>query len=117
MVFLLANASLSAVLVPFGIERLGGTEQVGLVVSALGVGFLVGALLIRVLVDRGGPAAECARARAGAGARRAWSRQCVWSWSWPAGRTESSCARAAISSANTVPSAARTSSNASSQHR
>jgi MFS family permease len=51
-VFLLANASLSAVLVPFGIERLGGAEQVGLVVSALGVGFLLGAGLVRPLVDR-----------------------------------------------------------------
>ena len=51
-VFLFANASLSALLVPFGIERLGGSEQVGIVVSALGVGFLVGAMVIRTLVDR-----------------------------------------------------------------
>lgn len=52
VVFLLANASLSALLVPFGVRQLGGTEQIGFVVSALGVGFLVGAVLIRALVDR-----------------------------------------------------------------
>lgn len=51
-VFLAANASLSALLVPFGIQNLGGGEQIGLVVSALGVGFLLGAVLIRRLVDR-----------------------------------------------------------------
>jgi MFS family permease len=51
-VFLAANASLTALLVPFGVEKLGGTEQIGLVVSALGVGFLLGAVVIRRLVDR-----------------------------------------------------------------
>ena len=51
-VFLAANASLSALLVPFGIRELGGSEQIGFVVSALGVGFLLGAVLIRRLVDR-----------------------------------------------------------------
>jgi predicted MFS family arabinose efflux permease len=51
-VFLAANASLSALLVPFGVTRLGGAEQTGFVVSALGVGFLVGAPVIRALVDR-----------------------------------------------------------------
>jgi MFS family permease len=51
-VFLVANASLSALLVPLGVTRLGGVEQAGIVVSALGVGFLLGAPLIRVLVDR-----------------------------------------------------------------
>jgi len=50
-VFLAANASLSALLVPFGVRRLGGSEQIGLVVSALGVGFLLGAVGIRKLVD------------------------------------------------------------------
>ena len=50
-VFLAANASLSALLVPFGVRQLGGTAQVGLVVSGLGVGFLIGAVLIRALVD------------------------------------------------------------------
>lgn len=51
-VFLAANASLSALLVPFGVEKLGGGEQIGLVVSALGAGFLLGAVVIRRLVDR-----------------------------------------------------------------
>jgi len=51
-VFLFANASLSALLVPFGIKRLGGSEQVGIVVSGLGVGFLLGAAVIRGLIDR-----------------------------------------------------------------
>ncbi len=50
--FLTANAALSALLVPFGVRTLGGPRQAGLVVSALGVGFLIGAPLIRVLVDR-----------------------------------------------------------------
>lgn len=51
-VFLAANASLSALLVPFGVQELGGGEQVGFVVSALGAGFLLGAVLIRRLLDR-----------------------------------------------------------------
>jgi MFS family permease len=52
MVFLFANASLTALLVPFGVRQLGGAEQIGLVVSALGVGFLIGAVVIRRAVDR-----------------------------------------------------------------
>ncbi|MFE2752762.1 MFS transporter [Actinosynnema sp. NPDC059335] len=51
-VFLAANASLSALLVPFGMTTLGGTGPVGLVMSGLGVGFLLGAPVTRVLVDR-----------------------------------------------------------------
>ena len=51
-VFLFANASLSALLVPFGVGRLGGADQISVVVSALGVGFLVGAVLARWLADR-----------------------------------------------------------------
>ncbi|MGW4110502.1 MFS transporter [Actinosynnema sp. NPDC004786] len=51
-VFLAANASLSALLVPFGMTVLGGTGPVGLVMSGLGVGFLLGAPVTRVLVDR-----------------------------------------------------------------
>jgi MFS family permease len=51
-VFLFANAGLSALLVPFGVSRLGGSAQVGFVVSALGVGFLIGAVVIRRLLDR-----------------------------------------------------------------
>ncbi|HLT09506.1 MAG TPA: MFS transporter [Micromonosporaceae bacterium] len=51
-VFLLANAALSALLVPLGMQRLGGATAIGLVLSALGVGFLLGAPLLRLLVDR-----------------------------------------------------------------
>ena len=50
--FLTANASLSALLVPFGITAWGGDGPVGLVMSGLGVGFLLGAPATRVLVDR-----------------------------------------------------------------
>jgi MFS family permease len=64
-VFLLGNALLSAVLVPFGIDRLGGVTPVGLVVSALGVGFLLGALPIRLLVDRVPPRSLLALAQLG----------------------------------------------------
>jgi predicted MFS family arabinose efflux permease len=51
-VFLLANAALSALLVPLGVHHLGGTTAVGLVLSALGAGFLLGAPVLRLLVDR-----------------------------------------------------------------
>ncbi|MFI9011096.1 MFS transporter [Actinosynnema sp. NPDC053489] len=51
-VFLTANASLSALLVPFGMTALGGAGPVGLVMSGLGVGFLLGAPATRPLVDR-----------------------------------------------------------------
>jgi MFS family permease len=50
--FLAANASLTALLVPFGMTAWGGEGSVGLVMSALGVGFLLGAPATRVLVDR-----------------------------------------------------------------
>src|SRR6185437_6165829 len=55
VIFLAANASLSAVLIPFGIQRLGSSEHTGLLLSCLGVGFLLGAPVIRVLLDRAGP--------------------------------------------------------------
>ncbi|WP_052685127.1 MFS transporter [Lentzea aerocolonigenes] len=48
-VFLAANAALSALLVPFGMNNLGGSAQVGTVLSALGIGFLGGAVLVRWL--------------------------------------------------------------------
>jgi len=48
-VFLAANAALSALLVPFGVRQLGGTAQIGLVLSALGAGFLGGAVVARWL--------------------------------------------------------------------
>jgi MFS family permease len=52
VIFLAANASLSAMLIPLGIRRLGGGENTGLVLSALGVGFLLAAPLLRALLDR-----------------------------------------------------------------
>ncbi|GAA1187003.1 MFS transporter [Pseudonocardia alaniniphila] len=51
-VFLVANAALSALLVPLGVQHLGGPTAIGTVLSALGVGFLLGAPLLRLLVDR-----------------------------------------------------------------
>jgi predicted MFS family arabinose efflux permease len=52
VVFLAANASLSALLIPFGIERLGGTEHLGILLAALGAGVLAGAPVLRVLLSR-----------------------------------------------------------------
>ena len=52
VVFLAANASLSAVLIPFGIQRLGGSEHTGFLLCGLGAGFLAGAPVIRLLLDR-----------------------------------------------------------------
>jgi hypothetical protein len=43
VIFLAANASLSSVLIPFGVQRLGGSEHTGFLLSSLGVGFLLGA--------------------------------------------------------------------------
>jgi MFS family permease len=54
-IFLMANASLSAVLIPFGIQRLGGSEHTGLLLSCLGAGFLLGAPVIRAFLDRAQP--------------------------------------------------------------
>ena len=52
VVFLAANASLSALLIPFGIRVLGGGEHTGFLLSSLGAGYLLGAPLIRALLDR-----------------------------------------------------------------
>ena len=52
MIYLAANASLSALLIPLGIQRLGGGEHTGLLLACLGAGFLLGAPVIRVLIDR-----------------------------------------------------------------
>jgi MFS family permease len=52
VIFLAANAALSAMLIPLGIRRLGGGENTGFVLSALGVGFLLAAPLLRALLDR-----------------------------------------------------------------
>ena len=43
VVYLTANASLSAVLIVFGIQRLGGSEPTGFLLASLGVGFLASA--------------------------------------------------------------------------
>jgi predicted MFS family arabinose efflux permease len=50
--FLMADAALSALLIPFGLANLGDNQQLGYLMSALGVGFLAGAPLARFLVDR-----------------------------------------------------------------
>jgi predicted MFS family arabinose efflux permease len=55
VIFQTANASLSAVLIPFGVQRLGGTEHTGLLLSCLGVGFLLGGPVIRAFLDRAQP--------------------------------------------------------------
>jgi MFS family permease len=55
VIFLAANATLSAVLIPFGVQRLGGTEHTGFLLSCLGVGFLIGAPVLRALLDRAQP--------------------------------------------------------------
>jgi MFS family permease len=47
-----AKACLSALLIPYGMIVLGGSKQTGLLMSALGVGFLLGAPLVRMLSDR-----------------------------------------------------------------
>ncbi|TCO48161.1 MFS transporter [Actinocrispum wychmicini] len=52
VVLLLADAALSALLVPYGLRYLGGSQALGVLMSALGVGFLLGAPLSRLLVDR-----------------------------------------------------------------
>ena len=54
-VFVVANASLGALLMPFGIQRLGGGEHTGFLLSCLGAGFLLGAPVVRVFLDRAQP--------------------------------------------------------------
>ncbi len=49
---LAANASLSAVLIPFGVQRLGGSEHTGFLLSCLGAGVLASGPVLRVLLDR-----------------------------------------------------------------
>jgi MFS family permease len=55
VLFLAANASLSAVLIPFGDQRLGGSEHTGFLLSCLGAGALAGAQALRLLLDRAQP--------------------------------------------------------------
>jgi ABC-type amino acid transport substrate-binding protein len=52
VIALAANASLSAVLIAFGVDRLGGSEHTGFLLSGLGVGFLISAPVLRLLLDR-----------------------------------------------------------------
>ncbi|MFC4014288.1 MFS transporter [Nonomuraea purpurea] len=53
-VYLLANSALTALLVPFGVTRLGGSLQVGYLLSALGLGYLIGAPISRWVAGRFG---------------------------------------------------------------
>ncbi|MGX7826325.1 MFS transporter [Actinokineospora sp. 24-640] len=66
--FLGANAALTALLVPFGMTVLGGSGQIGLVMSALGLGFLVGAPAVAHVIDRIAPGWLLCAALSGAGA-------------------------------------------------
>jgi MFS family permease len=66
--WLAANASLSAVLIPFGVHRLGGSEHTGFLLSGLGVGFLIGAPVIRALLDRVQPGSLLAASMTGSAA-------------------------------------------------
>ena len=52
VIYLAANASLSAVLIPLGVQRLGGSEHTGFLLASLGAGFLIGGPVIRRLLDR-----------------------------------------------------------------
>jgi MFS family permease len=52
VIFLAGNASLSAVLIPFGVQRLGGSAHTGFLLSCLGAGALLSAPVLRVLLDR-----------------------------------------------------------------
>lgn len=52
VLFLGANSALDAVVVPFGLRRLGGATQTSILFAALGAGFLIGAPVFRLLADR-----------------------------------------------------------------
>jgi hypothetical protein len=52
VIFAGANAALSAVLIAFGVQRLGGSEHTGFLLSGLGAGFLLSAPVTRLLLDR-----------------------------------------------------------------
>lgn len=52
VIFLAANASLSAVLIAYGVRRLGGTGHTGILLSCLGLGFLLGAPLTCAVLQR-----------------------------------------------------------------
>lgn len=65
--FLVANASLGAILTPFGMTHWGGERQVGLTISGLGIGFLIGAPMIRAFATRIQPRLLLGSALAAAG--------------------------------------------------
>ncbi|WP_344759382.1 MFS transporter [Actinokineospora globicatena] len=50
--FLGANSCLAAIVVPYGMTVLGGSAQTGVLMSALGIGFLAGGAVLPVVVDR-----------------------------------------------------------------
>jgi MFS family permease len=52
VIFLTANASLTSVIVAFGVKELGGSRPTGFLFAALGVGFLAGAPILRITMDR-----------------------------------------------------------------
>jgi RNA polymerase sigma-70 factor (sigma-E family) len=52
ILFLLGNATLSAILIPFGIQRLGGTGHTGVLLCCLGAGVLASGPVLRALLDR-----------------------------------------------------------------
>jgi predicted MFS family arabinose efflux permease len=55
VIFVAANTSLAAVLIPLGVQRLGGTEHTGFLLSCQGAGFLIGAPVLRAVLDRAQP--------------------------------------------------------------
>jgi len=55
VIFLTANASLSAVIVAFGITQLGGSRPTGFLFAALGGGFLAGAPVLTITLNRISP--------------------------------------------------------------
>ncbi|NJP95589.1 MFS transporter, partial [Nonomuraea sp. FMUSA5-5] len=63
-----ANAALTALLIPFGVATLGRSAEVGYLLSAPGLGFLLGAPVSRRLVDRCAPRRLIATAQALVGA-------------------------------------------------
>ncbi|MFB4262959.1 hypothetical protein [Nonomuraea sp. GTA35] len=66
--YLPANAALTALLVPFGVATFGGSAEVGHLLSAPGLDFLLGAPASRRLVDRFAPRRVIATAQALVGA-------------------------------------------------
>lgn len=55
VVFLAANASLTALLIPFGMRHLGGSTRTGFLLASVGAGALLAAPVVRTLLDRAQP--------------------------------------------------------------